>query len=149
MKKFDRWFLSNNKGMSGSLYGESSLVVNSLGTSPITIVSTTVIYSRHFKLARGQAFGIWYQAGNGSGTANMKIQLEQSYKLPTTEGASDASWIIGSGVSDIETNLNDTTAHLKSISPVPMKWARLKITGLGGNPADATLTAYIFLQGLS
>lgn len=132
-----------------SLRGDVSSVNNSNGGPvPITIPTTTVVYSQSFRLNYGQAFGVWLQAGNGSGTANMKIQLEQSYKPPTTEGSSDSAYVIGDGVADIYSNLNDTTAHVKTIQPVPMKYARLKITGLGSNPADATLTAWIFQQEL-
>ena len=130
-----------------SLYGDSRQVLSGNGAAgAITIPSTTTVYSRAFRLNIGQAFGIWLQAGNGSGTANMKVQLEQSYIVPTTEGSSDANWVIGDGVADIYPNLNDTNAHVKSLTPVPMKYGRLKITGLGANPADATLTAWIFQQ---
>lgn len=132
-----------------SLIGQVSDVRPSSGAAgAITIPTTTVVFSRVFRLNYGEAFGVWYQAGNGSGTANMKIQLEQSYTTPTTEGASDANYVIGSGVADIANNLADTTAHIQSISPVPMKYARLKITGLGSNPSDATLTFKIFQQEL-
>lgn len=130
----------------GSTRGGASQVNNSAGTGTIVVVSVTTVYSMSFNLKYGTAFGIWLQAGNGSGAANMKIQLEQGYKTPTTEGSPDSTWVIGDGVADIYTNLNDAIAHIKTISPVPMKHGRLKITGLGANPADATLTAFLFQQ---
>lgn len=131
-----------------SLRGDATAVNNAAGTSPIVVPTTTVVYSASFKLNYGQAFGIQYKAANGSGTANMKIQLEQSNVPPTTEGSSDPNWVIGLGVADIETNLNDTVTHVKSLSPIPAKYGRLKITGLGSNPSDASLTASIFQQEL-
>jgi hypothetical protein len=134
-----------------SLRGDVSQIRQYTGApAPITVPTTTTVYSRVFRLNYGQAFGIWYQAGNGSGTANMKIQLEQSYVALTEaqEGASNANYVIGSGVADIETNLLDTTAHVKSVSPIPMKYARFKITGLGTNPADATINIWLFQQEL-
>lgn len=134
-----------------SLRGDVTLINQSNGApAPITVPTTTTVYSRTFKLNYGQAFGIWLQAGNGSGTANMKVQLEQSY-IDLTEaqqGSSNANYVIGDGVADLYSNLNDTTAHVKTVSPVPMKFGRLKITGLGTNPADATLTAWLFQQEL-
>ena len=130
----------------GSTRGGVSDVNNSAGVGTITVPSQTTVYSYHFPLKYGTAFGIWLQAGNGSGTANMKIQLEQGYKAPVPEGSSDSNWVIGDGVADIYSNLNDTLAHIKTVSPVPMKLARLKITGLGSNPADATLVAKLFQQ---
>lgn len=134
------------------LFGNLKQITASDGApAPITIPSTTTVYSRTFKLNFGQAFGLWLQAGNGSGTANMKIQLEQSY-LDLTEaqqGASHASYVIGDGVADIYSNLNDTTAHVKTLQPVPMKYGRFKITGVGSNPADATINIWAFIQELS
>lgn len=130
-----------------SSYGDVRQLNNYDGApGPIIVASTTTVYSRAIRINYGQVFGIWYQAANGSGSANMKIQIEQSYKVPTTEGSSDAAWVIPLGVQDINTNLADTTAHIQSLSPVPMKYIRLKITGLGSNPADATLNFWIFIQ---
>lgn len=132
-----------------SLRGDSRQINNSNGApGPITIPTTTTVYSRAFRLNYGQAFGIWLRAGNGSGTANMKIQLEQSNVVPVTEGAADGNYVIGDGVADVYSNLNDALAHVKTLSPVPMKYARFKITGLGSNPADATINIFVFDQEL-
>ncbi len=131
-----------------SLRGDATVVNNAAGTSPIVVPSTTTVYSNSFKLYYGQAFGIQYKLANGSGTGNIKIQLEQSNVLPAVEGASDANWVIGLGVADIETNLADTLTHVKSLSPIPSKYGRLKLTGLGSNPADASLTSQVFQQEL-
>ncbi len=142
------FFIKRFRSQRGSLRGDTTVFNNASGTSPITVPSTTVVYSAAVKLYYGQSFGIQYKAANGSGTANMKIQLEQSNVLPAVEGTSDANWVIGLGVADIETNLADNITHIKSLSPVPSKYGRLKITGLGSNPADAALTASIFQQEL-
>lgn len=132
-----------------SLRGDVRLINNASGApAPIVIPNTTTVYSQSFKLYYGQVFGVWLQAGNGSGTANMKIQLEQSRIVPTTQGAADANWVIGDGVADVYSNLNDTNAHIKTLSPVPMKYGRFKITGLGSNPVDASITIWIFDQEL-
>ena len=133
----------------GSTRGGVSDINNANGVGTIAVPSTTVVYSKSFNLKYGIAFGIWYQAGNGSGQANMKIELEQGYQAPTTEGAADASWVVPAGVAPINSNLNDGAtqlAHIQTVSPVPMKHGRLKITGLGSNPADATLVAKLFIQ---
>jgi hypothetical protein len=94
--------------------------------------------------------GIWLMATSpGSiATPNLKIQVEQSYIAPTTEGAADANWVIGDGVPDVYTNLNDSIAHIKTLALVPMKKYRLKVTGLGSNPSDCTLLAVMFSQEL-
>lgn len=132
-----------------SLRGQSTPIPNYTGApGPIVIPTTTVVYSRSFKIYYGQTFGAQYKAANGSGTANMKIQLEQSNTLlaDSEEGASNANWVIGSGVADIETNLADTLTHIKSFVPAPTNYARFKITGLGSNPADASLNIQVFQQ---
>ncbi len=138
----------NNRGASGS-YGDVTQLRNYDGApGPIAVASTAVVYSRPFRLNYGTAFGIWYQLA-GTGTPNVKIEMEQSYKAPTLDNnASDAAWVIPSGVAPIETSLSGTTAAIKSVSPVPMKYGRLKITGLGSNPADCTLNAWLFQQEL-
>lgn len=118
------------------------------GNVPISVPSTTVVYSKAFQLKYGTAFGIWLKAA-GTGSPNMKIELQQSANPPAAEIAvADANYVVGDGVPDIYSALADTNAHVKSLSPVPMTYARLKITGLGSNPADATLDFYIFEQEL-
>lgn len=143
------WFLLCRRG---STYGDVTQINDSTGAGTITTPSTAVTYSHSFKLKYGQVFGIWLKAVNGaSQNANLKIQLEQGRAEPTTEGSADSNWVIADGVADIYTNLNDGAtqlAHIKTVSPVPMKYGRLKITGLGSNPADSTLVAYLFSQAI-
>ena len=79
---------------------------------------------------------------------NITIQVEESPVLPTTEGSSDANYVIGSGVADIVTGLTNSTAALKTLSLIPMKYGRLKITGIAGNGSDTTLDLRIFFQEL-
>lgn len=134
-----------------SLYGNVTQVPQSTGApAPITVPNTTPVFSRTFKLYYGQAFGVWGQAGNGSGTANMKIELEQSYKDLTEaeQGSANSAYVIGDGVAPIQSNLMGNTAFVKTVSPVPMKYGRYKITGQGSNPADATITLWNFIQEL-
>ncbi len=134
-----------------SLRGDATRIPNYTGApAPIVIPTTTTVYSRSFRLNYGQAFGIQYKAADGSGTANMKIQLEQSNTLLTEaqEGSSNSAYVIGEGVADVVTNLADTLTHVKSFSPVPAKYGRFKITGLGSNPADASVTIDVFQQEL-
>lgn len=145
--------LSRLKSIKASLRGDVTIMLTgaagaSRGTSPITCASTTTVYSQSKESKYLSAMGIWLIAASpGSlGTPNLKIQVEQSYVDPTTEGTSDANWVIGDGVPDVYTNLNDTIAHIKTLALVPMKKYRLKITGLGSNPSDCTLLAVIFQQ---
>lgn len=131
----------------GSTRGEPSRILASSGNDgQISCPSLTTVYSMHFHLKYGVEFGIWMKATSASGTPALKIILEQSYIAPAPEGASDTNWVVGDGVADIYSNLNDQNAHIKTVSPVPMKHGRLNITGIGSNPADTLLSAYLFIQ---
>ena len=132
------------------LYGNMKQITMSTGVVPIAIATadgSTALYSASFKLNYGQSFGVWYKAAS-SGTVALKIQIEQSAVPPTTEGAADANYVIGNGVADVDSNLANTTAVVKTISPVPMMYARLKIIGLSGNDATTTLAFKFFIQEL-
>lgn len=130
-----------------SLRGDVKLINQGSGApGPIPVPSTTTVYSRAFRLNYSQAFGLWLMAGNGSGAANMSIFLEQSAFAPTIEGSQDNNYVVGDGVAPIYSILNDAIAHVKTVSPIPMKYGRFKITGLGSNPADATINIYLFEQ---
>lgn len=130
------------------LRGDPTYVHAVDGTTTITVPSTTTVYSRTFRLNYGQSFGIQYQAGNGSGTANMKIELEQSNVALTNaqQGAASTDYVVGAGVPDIVTSLSGNTTQLAVLTPIPAKYGRLKITGLAANPANASLVAQIFQQ---
>lgn len=132
------------KNKIGSM-GDVTAVKLSTGSTTIAVSGTDTVYTQSFKLSFGVAFGIWYKAAS-SGNVNVKIQLEQSYTTPATEGSSSTNYVIGSGVSDIDSALTDTTVRVKTVSPVPMKYGRLKITGLTGNDATTTLSIQIFQQ---
>lgn len=142
--------LSRLKSIRASLRGDLIAVTNSSGTYPITVATTGVVYANSKNLRYMNAMGIWLQlASPGSlGTPNVKIQMEQSYTVPVTQGSSDSNWVIPDGVADIYNNLNDTLAHIKTLAPVPMGHYRIKLTGLGANPSDTTFTAFIFIQEL-
>jgi hypothetical protein len=120
------------------------------GTYPLAPVSLTTTYSQHKDSKYLNAMGVWLMATSpGSiATPNLKIQVEQSYIAPTTEGTADANWVIGDGVPDVYTNLNDSIAHIKTLALVPMKKYRLKVTGLGSNPPDCQLLCVLFQQEL-
>lgn len=130
------------------IYGSIRKITNSSGITPIAVATTSVVYSQAFKLGYGQYFGIWQKAAS-SGTIDLKIQLEQSTNPPAAEGSADANWVIGDGVADINSSLSSTTTQIKVISPVPMLWARLKITGGASNDASTTLDCRLFSQEMA
>jgi len=117
------------------------------GAVSMAVASTGTVYTDSFKLKQGQAFGLWYKATSTAGAPDLKIQLEQSWTVPTTENAADTTnWAIPTNMSDIESSLTAETPKVTLVSPVPMTYGRFKITGQGTNNADTVLQMKIFIQ---
>ena len=113
-------------------------MTNSDGSPTIAIAGEVTVYTKSFKISWAEFFGLAYQAAS-TGSPNLKIELEQGYAEPGTEGSSDDDWVTPTGVSAIESALTAKTRKMKNLSPIPMPYIRFKITGLTGNPADVTL----------
>ncbi len=114
-------------------------------TTDIAVASTAVIYTKSFKLSFADYFAISYIASS-TGTPALKIELEQSFQEPTTEGSSDANWVEPENMADIETALATKTMHHKSLAPVTLAYARFKITGGASNPSDTTIAIKVSQQ---
>ena len=129
------------------MLGATQKVLKSDGsTDSIAIAGVVTVYTHSFPLFSANYFGLWILPSSVTGTANLKIELEESWTEPTTEGSSDANWVEPEGFDDVFSAVNDDLAHVKTIAPVPMSFGRYKITGLAGNPADALISMYNFLQ---
>lgn len=116
-------------------------------TDTIPVAGEVTVYSRSFPLFLAQFFGIWVLATSTAGTPNVKIEIEEGWKEPTTEGSAGTTLFVEpDGFDDIFNPINDQLAHIKTIAPVPMAYGRYKITGLTGNPADTTLAIKNFMQ---
>jgi len=97
-------------------------------------------------MVAGENFSLKYKAAS-DGTVLLKIELEVSDVLPTTEGAADATnYAVPENFADIESALADENLHIKNIAPPVAKYCRLKITGSGANDASTTLTATLIKQ---
>lgn len=122
-------------------------ITTSAGSTSIAIAGATTVYTHSFKMmAYGEFFSIAYRAVSSASTPDVTIQLEQSWAVPTTEGSSDTSYVIPSGMSDIITNLTTELWNMKTLSPIPMPYGRFKITGNSGNAADTVVNIKIGSQ---
>lgn len=120
-------------------------VENASNVQEIPVAAAAVVYTKAFSLEQGEYFALAYKA-TSDGDVKLKIELQQSYKLPDTEGSAEDAWIEPDGLSDIESSLADELWHIKQISPKALPYGRLKITGLGApNANDATTTIKIKL----
>lgn len=111
----------------------------------LTVNGTNVYYSKSFEIGFAAHFGLWSQVTSVLGTPNLKIELEHSYVKPTTEGSSDSNYVVPEGYGDIYSSLTSELVKVKSFSPVPMKYARFKITGNSGNQTDSILNLVVFI----
>jgi len=104
------------------------------------IESTGDASSRAIHVKGGGVFGIWYQATSAVGTADVKLEVLMSYD--DTSG----NFIEPDNMSDITSSVSDEAIHVDSIYPPPMKYIKIKCTGVASNPADTVITAYLFTQ---
>jgi len=119
-------------------------IYNASGVADMPIASNAVVYSKAFKLDGGTKFGITYKPNStGADVIALKIELEQSHLLPTTEGAADANYVVPEGGMTIVAAAADKLVHIASLSPVVTRYARLKITGGGTNSASTTVNCKI------
>lgn len=114
------------------------------GVAAIAIAGEVTVYTKAFKLAFGEYFSLFYKLAS-EGTVNVRVELEQCWTFPSTEGSQDNNYVEPEGMSDIDT-VTDETQHCKSISPIPSEYGRLKLTGLSGNDASTVLTAKLGKQ---
>ena len=121
-------------------------ILNVANASSIAIASQAVVYTQAIPLPFALYFGIRYKASSVSGSPDLLIQIEQSDQAPATEGAADLNFVIPVSMADIETNLTTELWKVKTISPVPLRYIRFKITGNAGNPADTLFQAFLSIQ---
>ncbi len=121
-------------------------ILTSADSTDIAVAGAVTVYTKVFKLAFGEYFCLSYKATVSAGAPDLKIELQQSFQEPTTEGATDSNWVEPENMADIETSLTTETYHHKSLSPVTLPFARLKITGAAGNAASTVLNAKISQQ---
>ena len=114
--------------------------------SPIIVVASTgEVYTKSFPLFNGEYFGVWISIASATGAADVKVELEESWKEPTIEGSAETS--LYQVTDEVSAQINvEETANIIKVEPYPMAWGRYKITGISSNPEDTIMTAYNFIQ---
>jgi hypothetical protein len=103
----------------------------------VAVASTGTVSSNLVDQKRGGFFGLWYSCTSVSGTSAASIAWHES---PTTE-ANDF-------VSVVTVNAAVTEATgITAISPPPMRYGRVVVTGTGANPADTLCTVKLYGAG--
>lgn len=102
----------------------------------ISVPSTNIIFTKSISLVNHESgsVGVMYKA-TSSGTINLTVQAERSYSRPTTEGASDVSYVVWND----PFTMTDNQWHMATLDTVVMPYVRFKITGGSGNAAFTTI----------
>lgn len=149
------WFL----GITGLLYsappvqivGPDDIAFDVRNIDTETICSSTAvtangsIYTNSFEIGRGEYFSVTYQATSASTTPNVGIELEQSYQVPATEGATDSEWVEPDNFADIATGIVTETVHHIALSPIALPYARFKVSGTN-TASDTKITLKVSQQ---
>lgn len=114
-------------------------IYSALGVANMPIPGAVTRYSNSFKLELGAEFGLDFIAAVSAGAPDLKIELEQSYVKPTTEGSADINYVVPEGGITIVASLTAVTRQITSLAPVVAPYGRFKITGAAGNHASTTL----------
>lgn len=115
--------------------------------SDIAVAGETTVYAKAIYIGLGKFFSLSYKAASSAGGINLKIEIEQSFRLPTTEGSSDTYWAEPVNMADIVSALTTENAiYHTSLPLIPLPYFRLKITGGVGNSADTILNAWLTKQ---
>lgn len=112
------------------------------GVSAIPVASTGNVKTAPIPINYSEFFGIWCKATSSSGTADVKVELEQCYFNSSTS----TDWVTPDGYSAIFSQINDELVHVKGIVLAPMTFFRLSITGINANPADTIFEGQLFIQ---
>ena len=109
---------------------------------------STGVWTRNFVISNMSALGVWAKCAGDS--PNVRIVLEESYANLTEaeQNLTNSNYVVPDAFPNVFSAISDTSAHIVSITPVPMKYCRYKIIGLSGNSANTTVTLYTFEQEL-
>lgn len=121
-------------------------IKNASEVAEIPVASTATVYTKSFMIGNVESMGLLAKA-TSDGSVQVLIEMEIGPAVPTTEGAADSNYFEAEGYPDIMT-LVDEINHLKPITPIPMKYARFKLTGQGSNHSSTTVNLKLFRKEL-
>ena len=125
-------------------------LLEGLQYSDIEVAGAVTVYTRSVYVGAGKFFSLSYKANSVAAGIDLKIEIEQSFRPPVTEGAADTYWAKPDGIGDVVASLTvEGTIRHYSLPLIPMGYFRLKITGAAGNNADCILLAWISRQEIN
>lgn len=110
------------------------------GTATVETIVEASGLNIGFLLAEFKYFGLWIKATSASGTADVKVEIQQSWDDTA------ANYIEPAAGSVVVSSLTNEAANVYSLSPSPMPYMRFQLTGNAANPSDTVVTAYFWAQ---
>lgn len=110
----------------------------------IPVNAAEQVYCKSMVTTYGETFGLSLKASGT--TPDVRVRIQQSHVLPTTEGASDVKYTVPTGVTNPYVSLTTTAWIHMSLSIIALKFLRIHLDGNAGNGADVTVEAYVSVQ---
>ena len=105
----------------------------------VSVAADSVAYSKAFDLSCVDTFALEYKAAC-TGSPNVKLEVEQS-----TDGES-GNWYTPENFAEIEPSLIDKNSHGVVISPIAVRWLRIKLTELTRTVTDTVVSLKLSVQ---
>ena len=115
------------------------------GNAQIALSATQTVYTDAFQFGDADYFALSYIV-NCTGVPNIKIQMEQAIKLPTSPNAADTAYGVPKTIGDIETALTSKLIQHMQLMPVTIPYVRFKIVEQTGIVTDTVLTMWLSMQ---
>ena len=94
-------------------------------------------YSDAWELVDLSNFALEYQAAC-TGTPGVKLEIEQS--------SDNSNWYTPETIADINSSLTDKSLHGQQLSPITMRYLRIKVTELTTTVTDTVVTIKLSVQ---
>ena len=111
----------------------------------IPLGASAVVYTDALSLCDLNDFALSYIL-TCTGTPDVKIQLEQSFRAPTNPNAADTYYAVPETISDIESSLTNKNIHHRQLAPVTIEYYRFKLTEQTGLVSDTIINIWLSVQ---
>jgi len=102
-----------------------------------SIISASV---NGFRLDEYHFFGLWLKATSVTGTADVDVRIIQSFDDTA------ANYILINANGTVQASVSNEVANVYALKPAPMPFLRIRIVGVGANPADTIVEAHFWAQ---
>jgi hypothetical protein len=134
------------------MYGARGVGGGFLVMDDVAVASQAEAWSQSLYLGFSRGVSLGVRQKNSTGTPIIQVDWQSSFQKPTTEAASDATFVVPTGltvpwVSLVGTASDATGVWLwQGITPPKTEYGRVRVTGLASNGADTTVDFIIHLD---